>query len=186
MLTADFQPTYFPAQETFLHQPISEGLRTGANFPLYNSKLFKELHQQHILKNAINDYFKQHLEKRALKITQSFEKKLKNHLAAFEGVDLNIVRAAAAFSSTFCLLTNPEKFGIDLTNEPSVFITLVYPGAKNAYLEFFFDPGKTEPVQHNINIYENKKAVFAYSGGFLESLQAFFKQIPPASIEIMF
>lgn len=184
MIVADYQPTYFPSQEAILYQQTGGYYRAGNDFPLYNSELYKDLHRQHLLKNAISDYLKQNLKKRALKVAQSFEKKLKNHLAAFEQIDLSSVRAAYAFSTFFCLLTNPDKIGVDLTDEPSVFITLVYPDGKNAYLEFFFEPGKTEPVQHNINIYENKKAVFAYSGGFLESLKAFLEIISPAPIEV--
>jgi len=145
--------------------------------------LFKDLQPQYV-HNIISDYLKQHLLKRSQKIAQSFEKKLGLHLSAFDGIDLNIVRAASAFATTYCLLTNPDKIGLDLTNEPSVFVTLVYPNGKNAYLEFFFEVEKKEPVQHNIIIYEHKKVVFAYSGGFLESLEEFLIQIPPAPIEI--
>lgn len=184
MIIADYQPTYFPPQEAMFCQQTGGHFRTGNELPLYNSELYQELQRQNILKNAISDYFKQHLEKRALKIAQSFEKKLKLHLAAFEEIDLRSVRATSAYATTLCLLTNPEKIGVDLTNEPSVFITLVYPDGKNAYLEFFFEAGKTEPVQHNIIIYEHKKVAFAYSAGFLESLKAFLVQIPPAPIEI--
>lgn len=186
MITADYQPTLSPPQETVFHHQTSGYYRTGNELPLYNSKLYQELHQQNILKNAVSDYFKQHLEKRALKIAQLFENKLKYQLAVFEEIDLRSVRDSVAFSTFFCLLTNPEKIGVDLTDDPSVFITLVYPNGKNAYLEFFFEPGKNEPAQHNINIYENKKVVFAYSGGFLKSLQEFLKQIPPAPLEITF
>ena len=153
---------------------------------LFNSELYKALLRQQLMQNAIVNYFKQHLEKRSMKIAQSFERKLKNHLASFEGIDLRGVRAASALTTTFCLLTNPEKIGLDLTEEPSVFITLVYPGGKNAYLEFYFEPGVQKPVQHNINIYENKKAVFAFSGEFEESLNAFLQQIPPTPIEVEF
>jgi hypothetical protein len=184
MITADYQPTYFAPKESMFYQRTSGHYRTGNELPLYNSELYQELQRQNILKNAISDYFKQNLEKRALKIAQSFEKKLKFHLAAFEETDLRSVRASAALSTIFCLLTNPEKIGLDLTDEPSVFITLVYPNGKNAYLEFFIEAAKTEPVQHNIIIYEHKKVVFAYSGGFLESLEEFLIQIPPAPIEI--
>ena len=136
------------------------------------------MREQFILQNAIAEYFKQYLWKRLLKVAQSFEKKLPSHLAAFEGIDPNIVRTFTLFTTNLCLLTNPDKIGVDMTDEPSVFMTLVYPD-KNAYLECFFDPGKTQPVQVNINIYENKKAVFAYSGDFMESLKSFLEHIPP-------
>ena len=186
MPVTDYQPTYSPAKEAIYYQQTGACHRTGNEFPLYNSELYKDLMRQHLLKNAISDYLSQHLEKRSMKIAQSFEKKLKNHFAAFEGIDLRGVRAASAFATTFSLLTNPDKIGVDLTDEASVFITLIYPCGKNAYLEFFFEPGKFEPVQHNVNIYENKKVVFAFSGKFEESLRAFFQQIPLASIEVEF
>lgn len=186
MVISDNPSIYYNAQEKIEQILPPKTDSTANDLSSYNSSSFNSLRQQEPFEYAPSDYIQQNFEKRGLKIAQSFEKKLINNLSFFNQIDLRIVRATAIFATTLLIRTNPEKIGIDPTNEPSILFTLTYSGNKNAYLEFFFESESLEPVQTNIIIYENKKAIFAFGGKFKESIEAFFEQIPIPGVKIKF
>ena len=171
------QKVYFPAQETLQYVQTTNYCSVDEQLTL-NSSIFQHLTKEEILKNAIINYYYNHIERRIRKLSHSAELKLKKQTDAFKAIDLNLVRYYTALTSSYCLLTQPNKIAIDVTSDPSVFFTLKYENKKNAYLEIFFDNENEGQIQLNANIYQDKELVFAYGGEYLNTFKAFLKQVP--------
>ncbi len=173
--TYDYPPAYFPpAQEVSYIKPARGNREGGLDF--LNSGLYKELVKRPSTDVIIERLIK-HLTERLTKVGEIFEQKLLAHVDDFKGIDLDMVRKATYFVAQFGLLTNPDRFTVDLTDDASVVLTLRYAGNKDAYLELYFEPGIQEPVQHIVLISENKENIFAYNGDFLQSLSAFMNEM---------
>ncbi|MEZ4960433.1 MAG: hypothetical protein R2830_11500 [Saprospiraceae bacterium] len=183
--TYDFHPIHFPPAQEVSYLNPSKGQRRGEELTFLNSGLYKEWVKRPT-EDAVLELYIKHLNKRMKRLGEIFEEKLVGKADYFTGIDLEIVRMSAHFTAKFFLLTNPEKFTVDFTEDASVAFTLVYPGNKTAYLELYFEPGVREPVQHVVLISQNKENVFAYSGGFVESLTAFMNEMTPAPIQVLF
>ena len=140
---------------------------------LYNSDLYKEMVRKQLAADFVWDRIKQHVSERLIRLGEIFWQKQPAHAAAFSGIEMDIVNAYSKCAAEFCLLTFPQKITVDLTDDASVFFTLRYNDQVNAYHELFFEPEAQEPVQHNVNISAHKNLVFAYSGKFDHSIQAF-------------
>ena len=89
----------------------------------------------------------------------------------FVGVTFREVQEVASNLAATLLNTSPEKMSVELTVDATVFFTCMYPDM-NAYIEAHFEPGEEPEVV--INVYEDKKPVYAYGGTLVESLQAFY------------
>ncbi len=184
-VTYDLQLTCFPPQQEVSYMNPTKGQRRGEELTFLNSVLYKQWVKLP-MEDAVRELYIKLLNKRMRKLGEIFEEKLKGRADYFAGIDLEIVRMSAHFTARFFLLTNPEKFTVDFTEDASVVFTLVYPGNKTAYLELYFECGIQEPVQHVVLISENKENIFAYTGSFLESLSAFMNEMSPDSVHIPF
>lgn len=89
----------------------------------------------------------------------------------FSGVTFPEVQEVASNLAATLLHTSPEKMSVELTVDATVFLSCIYSGM-NAYVEAHFEP--KEETEVVVNVYEDKKSVFAFGGSLAESLQAFF------------
>lgn len=167
--------TFRSEQADSLLNPMM-GQPQGEEPSFLNSDLYKEWANRPT-NDAVRELYIMQLNKRLWKLGEIYEKKLSGKADYFDGIDLENVRRLAQLTAVFIFLTNPEKFTVDFTEDASVVFTLVYPEGKTAYLELYFKPGDQQPDQLVVLISENKKNVFAYSGGFIESLNAFLKEM---------
>lgn len=142
----------------------------------------RKFDEQFSFQEDISHYVSASISTRWIKLKEIFVEKLSTHQAAFEGIDLNTVREATGFVVRFCLATTPEKITVDFTDDASAVITVRYPNQIDAYLEMYYEPGASEPVQHVVLISQNKTNTFAYDGAFLPALEAFWKAITPSEI----
>jgi hypothetical protein len=181
--TCEYQPTYFPPVKELSYINPSKGHRSGEGLAFLNSGLYKEYIKRPST-DIVLERLHKYLSKRLIRLGEIFEQKLPAHLDDFIGIDLDVVRMATIFTAQFCLLTSPERFTVDFTEDASVALTLCYAENRNAYLGLYFEPGVSEPIQHNVLIFKNKENVFAYSGGFQEGLSAFMQEMSPISIQV--
>ncbi len=183
--TTDVQTFDFPFKQELSYLNPSKAHHRGESLAFLNSGLYKDWAKRPS-DDIVIERLQKYLTKRLTRLRDIFEQKLQNHLNDFDGIDLDFVRMATVFTAQFSLLTNPERFTVDFTEDASVVLTLRYPNQKDAYLEMYFEPGVQQPVQLVVLVSENKQNVFAYNGSFLESLSAFMKQMSPLDIQVPF
>ena len=166
-------------ESAYFRNSTEIGLRTYQDDAIFiNSNLHNELvRQQHV--DVIMDHFQRQVKKHTDRVEKIFVQKFEAQKSVFKEISNAVVFKSAAFVSAWAAATNPLKMNIDVTEDCSIIFTLTYPDGSDVYLELYFEPSATKPVQHNLNIYKNGNPVFSYAGEFLQTLGQFFSKFQP-------
>ncbi len=178
--TAQNLPPYMFRPETTYHWTSTEdGVRSYQEDAVFiNSNLHNELvRQQHV--DVIMDHFQRQLKKHTDRIEKIFVQKFEAQKSVFKEINNVVVFKSAALVTVWAAATNPLNMNIDVTEDCSVIFTLTYSDGSDVYLELYFEPLATEPVQHNLNIYRNGNPVFSYAGDLRRTLGLFLSKFQP-------
>ena len=127
-----------------------------------------------IIINHLQKELNEFIVKRAEGMIMVLEEKLKELDKEIWGnIKEEYIKNVTVIYGVVNLFTDPEKVSLNLTNEPSICFTSIYPN-KRVYFEVFFEEDNSLDV--SLTIIENGTPPFSFGGDWWKSLLTFGKK----------